>query len=69
MGGVPVKGRLGVMGFTTKIQRYLGVEPVKVLDQYEKASRAAHLTCRRCGAFVAAENQTFHNNWHAAHDG
>lgn len=69
MGGGPFKGRLGSVEFTAKIQRYLGVQPVKVLDQYEKASRAAYLTCVRCGAFVSAEHQMLHNNWHAAHGG
>ncbi|WP_043440947.1 hypothetical protein [Arthrobacter sp. L77] len=56
------------MGFFTKIQQYLGLEPAPVFDQYRKAERGAQLTCTRCGAFVAHESQTVHTDWHLALD-
>lgn len=56
----------GGMGFLVRIQRCLGLDAVKVLDGYEKAPRAAHLTCRKCGVFVSAEGQSLHTGWHRA---
>jgi len=52
------------MSFTARIQRYLGLEPVQVHEQYKKAARDAKLTCTKCGAFVAHENQAMHTRWH-----
>lgn len=47
-----------------RIQLYLGVDPVQVEEQYRKAARDAQITCTRCGAFVAHENQQLHQRWH-----
>ncbi len=52
------------MGFVAKIQQYLGLEPVLVLEHFQKAERSAQLACARCGAFVAYEGQALHTNWH-----
>lgn len=54
------------MGFLTGIQRYPGLGPVRVLDGYDRAGRDAFLACRRCGAFVSAEGQDLHKEWHRA---
>lgn len=56
------------MGFMRKIQQYLGLESVQVLDQYQKVERGAQLACTRCGAFVAHESQSLHTDWHLALD-
>lgn len=56
------------MGFITKVQQYLGIEPVQVLEHFQKAAHGAQLTCTRCGAFVAHESQTLHAKWHLALD-
>ena len=52
------------MGFINSIQQYLGIEPVAVLEPFQKAHRNAFLTCTMCGAFVASESQTLHLDWH-----
>lgn len=52
------------MGFIAKIQQYLGLMPVEVLEHFQKAERSAQLTCIKCGAFVAHESQTAHTSWH-----
>ena len=52
------------MGFINSIQQYLGIEPVAVLEPFQKARRNAFLTCNTCGAFVASESQTLHLDWH-----
>lgn len=48
----------------TKIQQYLGLNPVQVHAHFQNAERGAQLTCTRCGAFVAHESQTLHTKWH-----
>jgi hypothetical protein len=52
------------MGLVAKVQQYLGLKPVQVLEDFQKAERSAQLICARCGAFVAHETQTLHTNWH-----
>ena len=56
----------GHMGILKRVQQYLGLDPVRVLDDYEPAERSAHLTCQRCGAFVSSTGQALHTDWHRA---
>lgn len=52
------------MSLMASIQRFLGVDPVKMDDQFQKAERGAQITCTRCGVFVSHESQDLHKRWH-----
>lgn len=53
-----------VVRFAQKIQQYLGLDRPPVLEQYRTSQRNAYLICTTCRAFVDAEGQELHTDWH-----